>query len=79
MVVWGSIAGRCWSIGSPLSETDLQAAAGAVAWMFRLVEFMARIVGGEAFGNQLHGLVMAVWAGGFKAGVQHGIRQCGES
>jgi len=47
--------------------------------MFRLVEFMARIVGGEAFGNQLHGLVMAVWAGGFKAGVQHGIRQCGES
>jgi len=66
-------------VGSPLSEADLQEAADAVARMFRLVELMAWIVGGEASGNQLHSLVMAVWPGGFKAGVQHGIRQCEES
>ena len=64
--------------GRPLSEADLQETSEAVARMFRLVELMARIVGGEPSGNQLHSLVMAVWAGGFKAGVQHGIRQCEE-
>jgi len=61
--------------GSPLSEADLQETADAVARMFRLVELMARIANGEASGNHLHSLVMAVWAGGFKAGVRYASEQ----
>jgi len=56
-------------VGSPLSEADLQETADAVARMFRLVELMERIARRRASANQLHSLVMAVWAGGFKAGV----------
>ena len=57
-------------VGSPLSEADLQETADAAAWMLRLVELMERITSRRASANQVHSLVMAVWAGGFKAGVE---------
>ena len=58
-------------VGSPLAEADLQETADAVARMFRLVELMERIASRRASANQVHSLVMAVWAGGFKAGVEY--------
>ena len=58
-------------VGSPLSEAHLQETADAAARMFRVVQLHDRIAAGTATQNELFSVLMAVWAGGFKAGADY--------
>jgi hypothetical protein len=58
-------------VGGPLPAAELQEAADVVARLYRLDALMQRIASGVASVNEVHTLVMSVWAGGFKAGAEH--------